>query len=209
MYIPHTFALLALLTAAVVVLRQRWWNLAPWLRGFVLGLAAALVFIRFFFIVSKWSTTSTHFNALLCWTCILGYEVLLARFSLMRPRWLTSVCALILMTPALGSTLFLPLTQIFDWSKADISSIGGPYICEKSPWDTADIGNTGMDLIVFYRPSFAPFLRHIAQRSSFGDDQCDAAAASAVADPALKVVHFRCPGRPGKQKDIENTLPLH
>jgi hypothetical protein len=179
------------------------------MQRFVIGCAAAMVLIRFFFLVSQWSTTSTRINALLCWTAVVGYEVLLVRFSLMRPQWLTTISAVILLLPLLGSSLLLPLTRIFDWSPADISRIGGNYICERSPWDTVGNGNRGVDLIVFYRPPFAPFLRQLVQRSSFGDDQCDSSTAFAVADPTRKIVHFRCPGRQGSEKEgIEHTLPL-
>ena len=209
MHIPLTFALMGLLTGAALLLRVLWWRMPLWLRSLVLRLALIMVLIRFFFLVSQWSTTSTRLNALLCWTAVAGYEILLIRFSLMRPQWLTALSAVILMLPLFGSTLLLPLTRVFDWSPADISSIGGNYICEKSPWDTASIGNSGMDLIVFYRPPFVPFLRHIVQRNSFSDDQCDTAASSAVADPTHKVVHFHCPASTGKQQqDIEHTLPL-
>jgi hypothetical protein len=208
MHVPLTFALLALITGIIVALRFVWWRLPLWLRSFALVTSVAMFLIRFLFIVSHWSMASTRINALLCWTSVVGYEVILVRFSLMRPRWLTSLSALILLVPLFGSTLLLPLTRIFDWSPADISAIGGPYICEKSEWDTSAVGNTGMDLIVFYRPPFAPFLRHLVQRAAFSDDQCDSAASSAVADVTHKVVHFHCPGRPGKQPDIELTLPL-
>ncbi len=208
MHVPLTFALLALITGIIVALRFVWWRLPLWLRSFALVTSVAMFLIRFLFIVSHWSMASTRINALLCWTSVVGYEVILVRFSLMRPRWLTSLSALILLVPLFGSTLLLPLTRIFDWSPADISAIGGHYICEKSEWDTSAVGNTGMDLIVFYRPPFAPFLRHLVQRAAFSDDQCDSAASSAVADVTNKVVHFHCPGRPGKQADIELTLPL-
>jgi hypothetical protein len=209
MHIPLTFALLGLLTGAALLLRVLWWRMPLWLRRLVLGLALAMVFVRYFFLISQWSTTSTRLNALLCWAAVAGYEILLIRFSLMRPQWLTTLSALILLLPLFGSTLLLPLTRVFDWSLADISSIGGNYICEKSPWDTASIGNSGMDLIVFYRPPFAPFLRHLVQRNSFSDDQCDTAASSAIADPVRKIVYFRCPGRADKQQsDIEHALPL-
>jgi hypothetical protein len=209
MHIPLTIALLGLLTGTVLLLRRWWWRIPMWLRWLLVGLAFLMVLIRFFFLVSQWSTVSPRFNAVLCWTGVAGYELILARFSLMRPKWLTAPSAVILLLPLLGSTLLLPLTRIFDWSPANISSIGGHYICEKSPWDTASVGNSGVDLIIFYRPPFLPFLRHGVQRNSFSDDQCDSAASSAVADLTNKVVNFRCPARAGKQQpDIVQTLPL-
>jgi hypothetical protein len=208
MHVPLTIGVLGLLTGAILVLRLCWWRLPLWLQRVVLGFALTVVLIRFCFLASQWSLTSTRLNAVLCWLAVAGYQILLARFSLMRPQWLTSISAVILLFPLLGSTLLIPLTRIFDWAPADISSIGGDYICEKSPWDTDSSGNVGVDLMVYYRPPFAPFLRHIVQRSSFGDNQCDSAASSAIANPTQKVVYFRCPGRSGKQEDIEHTLPL-
>ena len=161
MHVPITLGVLSLLTGAVFALRFLWWRQPSWMRRVIIVCAIGMVSIRFFFLVSQWSTTSTRLNALLCWTAVIGYEVLVVRFSLMRPQWLTTISAVILLLPLLGSTLLIPLTRIFDWSPAEISPIGGHYICEKSPWDTAGNGTNGMDLIVFYRPPFAPFLRHL------------------------------------------------
>src|SRR3954468_14817806 len=116
MHVPITIGILGLLTAAVVALRFLWWRLPSWLRKLMLGCAAAMVLVRFFFLVSLWSTTSTRVNALLCWTAVIGYEVVLVRFSLMRPQWLTTISAVILLLPILGSSLLLPLTRVFDWA---------------------------------------------------------------------------------------------
>jgi hypothetical protein len=209
MHIPQTFALLGLLTIGVLVLRHFWWRLPRPLRAAGLVFALAMIAIRLLFLVTLWSTTSTRLNALLYWTAVLGYQIVLARFSLMRPRWLTAPCAIILLLPLFGSTLLLPLTRVFEWQPADISAIGGPYLLEKSPWDTSDIGNSGVDLMVFYHPPFAPFLRHLSQRSSFSAEECDIAHASAAAFPDRKLVHFHCPARDEKHPAIDHMLPLH
>src|SRR5215471_10342233 len=110
MHVPLTFASLVLLTGIIIALRFLWWRMPSWLRNFALIGGAAMVLIRLIFVVSHWSMTSTRLNALLCWTSVVGYEVILVRFSLMRPRWLTSVSAVILLIPLFGSTLLLPLT---------------------------------------------------------------------------------------------------
>ena len=207
MYFPLTISLLGLLTGLALLLRLLWWRMSSRLRRLMLGIALAMVLLRFFFIVSQWSTTSLHFNDLLCWGAVAGYAILLVRFSLIRPQWLSSLSAVILLLPLLGSTMLTPLTRIFYWSSAEITAIGGHYICEKSPWDIGVSGSTGVDLIIFYRPPFAPFLRHLVQRAAFGNDRCDASASTAVADPSRKLVHFHCP--PNKQReDIQYSLPL-
>jgi hypothetical protein len=166
------------------------------------------VAIRFLFILTQWITVSPRFNAALYWLAVVGYELMLVRFSLIRPRWLTSTSAFILLLPIFGSTLLFPLTGIFDTQPPDIFSIGGNYIVERSPWDATIAGHDGFDLLVFYRPAYAPFLRHMVQRSSFSDEQCESTAATATADPINKVVHFHCPGHHGAQDAIDLVLPL-
>ncbi|RZU39892.1 hypothetical protein [Edaphobacter modestus] len=208
MHLPLTFGLLGLLTGAVVVLRLLWWRMPWWLRRSILATACALVLLRIGSIATQWSFTSTRLNAVICWTAVAGYEVLLARFSLMRPRWLTSISAIVLVVPLIGSTLLIPLTRIFDWSAADISELAGPYILEKSPWDTGDSGNAGVDLYVFYRPPLIPFIRHMSQRASFGDDVCNPSAASAELDPKKRTAHFHCPAKGDGKPPIDVILPL-
>jgi len=208
MHFPETIGLLLALTVALAVLRFKWARIPRKLELLLLVFAVVSVAIRFLFILTQWSTTSPRFNAMLYWLAVAGYELMLVRFSLMRPRLLTSISAFILLLPIFGSTLLFPLTGIFDTQPADISSIGGNYIVERSPWDAAMAGHNGLDLVVFYHPAYAPFLRHIVQRSSFSDELCDSAAATATADPASKLVHFHCPGRHGAHDAIDIALPL-
>ncbi len=105
MHLPLTFGLLGLLTGAVLLLRVFWWRLPRWLQHSIVIFALGLVLLRITFIATQWSMTSTRLNAVICWTAVAGYEVLLARFSLMRPRLLATVSALILLIPLIGSTL--------------------------------------------------------------------------------------------------------
>lgn len=208
MHLPLTFGLLALLTGVVLVLRLLWWKLPPWLRKGVVVLACGMVLMRVGSIATQWTMTSTRLNAVICWLAVAGYEILLARFSLMRPRWLTSISAFVLLTPLIGSTLIIPLTRVFDWSAADISRLSGPYILERSPWDTDGAGNSGVDMIVFYRPPLVPFLRHTSQRASFGDDECNPGDAWVRVDPEKRMVHFHCPAREETKPPLDVILPL-
>jgi hypothetical protein len=208
MHLPITFGLLGLLTAAVLLLRLCWWRLPRWVRRSLIVLAAAMVMMRIASDGLQWSTVSTRLNALLSWGAVGGYEILLARFSLMRPQWLTSLSAIVLLAPLIGSALMLPLTRVFDWSHADISSIGGSYIVEKSPWDTDAAGNTGVDLIVFYSPRFAPFLRHLRERASFSSAECRTEDASVKADLTARTLHFHCPPRVEGKPALDVVLPL-
>lgn len=208
MHLPLTFGLLGLLTGAVLLLRMFWWRLPPSARSGILALACAMVLLRMGFIATQWSMTSARMNAVICWLAVAGYEILLARFSLMRPQWLTAISTLVLLVPLIGSTLLLPLTRIFDWTIDDLSQLSGPYILERNVWDTEGTGRSGMDLLVFYQPRFVPFIHHLSQRASFSEDECSAATAAAQVDLQRRTVHFHCPTRGDGKASIDVILPL-
>ncbi|WP_263366174.1 hypothetical protein [Edaphobacter bradus] len=208
MYIPLTMAALALLTTAMIVLRFFWWHLPERLQTLLIGAGVTLTLLRVLFAATQWSMTSGRMNALLNWAAAAGFEIVLVRFSLMRPQWLTVLCALILLTPTFGSSLLMPLTLLFEPQPAEISSIGGPYMSERIAWEVWGDQNSGFDVMVYYKPPFAPFLHHLVQRFAFNTVQCDAAKSSAIADPNAKTVQFICPGHPGQQT-LERTLPMH
>lgn len=208
MHFGEAIGLLVLLTVAAVVLRSYWFRIPARIERTLLRTAAAAVAIRFIFLITLWSTASFFFNGLLCWIAVAGYELLLIRFSLMRPRWLTSVSALILLLPMFGSTLLFPLTEIFNTEPTDIRPVAKDYLIQREPWNIQLSGKEGYDFAVLYQPSFAPFLRHVAQRSSFSQEQCNSKAVEVKVDPTAKLVHFRCPGQDGPQNDINLTLPI-
>lgn len=191
-----------------MLLRQLWWKLPKWIRRGILLLACSMVLLRVGFIATQWSMASPRLNAVICWLAVAGYEIILARFSLMRPQWLTAASAAILLVPLIGSTLLIPLTRVFDWSAADISRLSGPYILERSPWDTNGTGNSGLDMIVFYQPRMLPFMRHLSQRASFGDDECKSEAAVVQIDPQKRTAHFHCPAHNDGKPAIDVVLPL-
>ena len=139
---------------------------------------------------------------------VIAYELMLVRFSLMRPRWLTSLCAVILLIPMFGSTLLFPLTGIFDTEPANVKSIAKHYELQTDPWDAKISGKAGYDFGLFYRPSWAPFMHHIVQRSSFSDEQCLTKEVTVSLAPEKHLVHFHCPGHHGQQDDVDLALPL-
>lgn len=208
MHFGEAIGLLVLLTFAAVVLRFFWSSIPRKMERALLFAAAAAVTVRFIFLITLWNTTSTVFNDLLCWFAVVGYELMLVRFSLMRPRWLTSISALILLMPMFGSTLLFPLTGIFYTEPADITVVSKNYFFEKDPWDARINETAGYDYLIFYRPSFAPFMRHAAQRSSFSEEQCRSKSVEVRVDPTNRLVHFHCPGHQGPQSDVNLTLPI-
>src|ERR1700678_3069248 len=75
MPIPLTFATLALMTAAMIVLGVFWLRVPPGLRFFLPRAAIVLVLLHGFFVITRWGTTSERLNALINWLAVAGYEL--------------------------------------------------------------------------------------------------------------------------------------
>jgi len=208
MHFAQAIGLLVVVTIAIAVLRFNWYRLPAQVEKYLLPCAAITVALRIVFLATQWNTVSIRFNALLSWLAVIGYELILARFSLMRPQWLTSLSAIILIPPMLGSTLLLPLTNIFETETAEVRPITKNYLLERNPWDAAVVGKNGSDYGIYYRPTVAPFLRHLVQRSSLGAEQCNDKEVTVRIDPNNKLVHFHCPGHHGDSDSVELTLPM-
>jgi hypothetical protein len=208
MYVPLTIAVLGLLTGAMILVRFFWWRLPNRLRMVLLAIACISTMLPVISIATRWSTTSDKANAVLHWSAVAGYQLILMRFSLLRPQWLTSFCAVILIVPTFGASLLLPLTEIFPMKHRDVFEIGGRYLYERVPWDTTGTEVPGFTLMVYTRPRFAPFLRHRIQQSAFNAGECQASESSASILAETRQVLFHCPAKPGQQ-DIEHILPLN
>lgn len=200
-----------LVTLAIIALRFFWVRLPGKLRNFLVYSAAAVILLRIFFIVSKWTTTSDRTNAALNWGSVAGYELFLVLFTLLRPRWLTTISAAILLVPVFASSILMPLTGLFDSTPADITSIGNHLICDKNPWDAqGPTQSAGVDLTVFYRSTLVPFMRRKVQRASFSNEQCNTSAAFAAVEPDHKHLRFHCPEWPSQQNAgaVDLILPI-
>jgi hypothetical protein len=92
MYIPITTAALALLTAAMVLLRIFWSRVPPRVRFFLIRASIAMIILHGLFVVTKWNTTSGRLNVFINWMAIAGYELLVVLFSRLPPRWLGRGC---------------------------------------------------------------------------------------------------------------------
>src|SRR5215468_1484090 len=99
MYLQRTYAALGLLTAAMIVLRFFWWRLPHRLQTALLWIGGISAVLPALSLVTRWSITSDHANTFVNWVAITGYLLILMRFSLMRPQWLTSLCAFVLLLP--------------------------------------------------------------------------------------------------------------
>ncbi len=209
MYIPLTTAALALLTAAMVLLRIFWSRVPPRLRFFLIRASIAMIVLHGLIVVTKWTTTSDRLNVLINWLAIAGYELLVLLFSRLSPRWLTLPSTIILLIPLFASSILGPLTYLFEPGSHAKVSLGDHLFYEVNPWWNTGGGNKGVDVVIYYCPPFAPFIRHKLQTIPFNDQECNSRAASAIAFPAKKNVLGRCPNWPSQASGaVDKLLPL-
>jgi hypothetical protein len=179
------------------------------LRFLLIRASIAIIILHGLFVVTKWNTTSDRLNVFINWLAIAGYELLVLFFSRLSPRWLTLPSTIILLIPLFASSIVIPLTHLFEPASRKNLSLGDDLFYEVSPWSNAGGGNKGVDVIIYYRPPFAPFMRHKLQSIPFNDQECNSRAASAVAFPAKKSVLGRCPNWPSQASGtVDKVLPL-
>ena len=209
MYIPITTAALALLTVAMILLRIFWSRVPPRLRFFLIRASIAMIVLHGLFVATRWNTTSDRFNVLINWLAIAGYELLVLLFSTLPPRWLTLPSTIILLIPLFASSVLGPLTYIFDPGPYKKVPLEDHLFYQIDPWSNAGSGTKGVDVIVYYRPRFAPFLRHKVQSIPFNDRECNSRAASAIVLSARKTIIFRCPNWPSQSTGtLDKVLPF-
>jgi hypothetical protein len=210
MYIPITTAVLILLTVAMILIRIFWLRVPSRLRFFLIRASVAMIVLHALFEATKWNTTSDRLNALINWLAIAGYELLVLLFARLSPRWLTVPSAVILLIPLFASSIVFPLTKLFEPDPNKSVPIGNHLYYKVIPWANSGAGNAGVDLNVYYRPPFAPFLRHKLQTVAFNDQECNANVAFAVLGPTAKAVLGRCPHWPSEPSGtVDRPLVLH
>jgi hypothetical protein len=207
MYVQLTLAALGLLTIGMIVLRFFWRRLPDQLQTVLLAVACSSAVLPILSMVSGWSIRPAKGDALLHWISVAGYELVLVRFSLIRPQWLTSFCAVVLLLPMFGSSLVFPLVGAFHPAAIQSVAIDKNHHYERMAWDTTADEVPGFEIVVYRTPSFAPFLKHKLQRSAFNSDECVASEASASLLPDGRNVLFRCPAKPGGQA-FARVLPI-
>lgn len=198
MAIQITTAVLVLVTVAMLFLRVFWSRVPSGLRFVLIRISIALVILQAFFAATKWGTTSDLVNVLINWLAIVAYELLVLLFSRLSPRWLTTICAGILLILVFASSIVLPLTDLFNPYSSRKGSMSRNFFYEVKPWGNAGSGNDGVDLQICYRPTFAPFLRRKIQPIPFNNRECHAMAATAVMSSDRKTVFAHCPRWPSE-----------
>jgi hypothetical protein len=208
MYVPITAATLVLLTIAILLLRVFWLRVPAAARFYILRAAVVLLTVHIVFSVTKWGTASDRVNVVIKWLGIAGYEVLVMLFTRLHPRKLTSLCGFILLVPVFASSVLLPLTSLFDPTTNVPISLNSNLSYQRLLWGNSEDAsvNSGADIVLSYRPRFAPFLRRYLRNVPFNNQQCNAHASFAILGPAPKTVIARCPHWPSQPPGTDDWL---
>jgi hypothetical protein len=206
MHIPITIAALALLMVALLLLRIFWTRIPRSVRFILVSASIGAVTLHVFFVATKWGTSLTYVNVIINWLAIAGYQLLVLLFSRFSPRWLTSICAAILLAPLFSTSILLPLTLIFQPGAIKRVPIGNNLFYKISAWSNNGAANSGIDLDIFYRPPFAPFLSRKVQSQTFNTQECNVYAASAILGPTPRTVIARCPHWPNQPTGTVDKL---
>jgi hypothetical protein len=210
MYLPITLASVLLLTFVILLLRIFWLRVPATLRLYLIWASVIVVLINIVLAATKLEIASDRMNVILKWLAVAGYELLLMLFTRLSPRWLTSICGLVLLVPVFAASFLMPLAPLFDPVTHALVPITANLAYQKLPWGGDDVGeNSGIKLVVYSRPRFAPFLRRDAQLLFLNNRQCHTAEAIAVRGPDPRAVLVQCPRWAAQGVGAEDfSLPL-
>jgi hypothetical protein len=196
-HIPLTLAALILFTAVIVVLRLRWPRLSRKLKRRLIFVALVPVILLLFAVATRLNTTSDHLNTAVYWEFVLGYIFFVVLFTLLRPVWLTSLVAIILLVPLLSASAIFPLAAIFSRQAHHIQYIGNGLVSDLVDVDAVTQGASGADLNIYRRLAWAPFLQRKVQGARYFNTQCNASAAYAITLPDNLHLRMICPAMSG------------
>lgn len=201
---------LAALCIPILLVRARWQRLGYGVRRTVLGAAIASIVLFAIGYATHWITISDRLNSALYWAAVAGYLLLLSIHSLMRPRWITSITAIVLAAPLLASSLLLPLGSIFHHHPRRIVALGNHLYASWQPFVEVGPSSSGVEVEIFYRPPFLPLLRHSRLGGRFYDRRCNAAATEVALQSDHNSVFVRCPSWPNSiELNPGELLRLH
>ncbi|MEO8736518.1 MAG: hypothetical protein ABI380_08245, partial [Edaphobacter sp.] len=183
-----------------------WLRLSPKAHFVLIACACIAPILYAITFVTGWSTASSHLNAAIYWFAIAAYEFFILLFTLMRPRWLTTIIAIVLIFPILSASAFLPLTELFDPAPHTVVSIGHNLISDRAPWGQGTTATSGFDLTIYSHPSWTHFFRRRRQACHYFSGQCDASEVSATLQPDQKHVLMSCPAAPDQQPEAARSL---
>jgi hypothetical protein len=209
MHVLPTLGVFLALLALLVVVRLNWSRIPPRIQSILIVLSLIALAVQGLSSATKWATTVYDLNIMIRWSAVAAYEFIVILLTLLRPRWLTIIIAIILIVPLLSASLFLPLAPIFDHSPHRIDSVSDTLITETTSWYSVSQGASGVDIDLFQVTPYLPFLRHTIAGTRLFNSQCDAAGARVLLLPDRASVLFHCPAWPSQTNDGPRDYVLH
>ncbi len=190
-----SLATLAFTLALAVLLRVRWPRLSLRVRRALLLIAALLLAPCLLSLVSKWDVTNQRIADLEGWVRIVTLQFAIVFLTLLRPRLLTTVIAVVLLPFLFTTSIVGPLSYLFQPDPVRVVPIADGYVLETLPWRGVD-GNSGLEYELSYRPPNLPGLRRGIYGSRLYDSQCTTTATYAVLRPETHAIDLYCPPLP-------------
>lgn len=211
MHVPLTLATLAIFTTAILGLRVRWIELSSRIKRLLLLFAVSSTLLAGLGFAGRLSTTSDRLNAAIYWCFILSYISFVLLYTRIRPTWLTSLVATVLLLPILSASALLPLTVMFGHQIHHIQRLGGGLNSDLVKIEAVTPGASGADLTIYRRIPWAPFLQIRYPGVRYFNTQCDTSVARAVLEPDHQSILLVCPPWPGLPPDTgrEFLVSLH
>ena len=199
--------MLALFSALFVLLRIRWSRLPQRFRRLLFVVAIASIALMAFAFVTRISTTRDHLNFAVYWCAVLGYIFFVILCTRLRPIWLTSLIAIVLILPLLSASALLPLAAIFSHQSHHIQSIGDNLVSDLVPNDAVTDGASGADITIYRRASWCPFL-HQRKDRAYALLQHPVRHLRRLCHPAARSPHLLmiCPALPGHLPEDGRSL---
>ncbi len=206
MHVPITLALLAAIMTAAVLLRIRWTFLSARQQKAVVALAFGALLVQVFMHLLKWEPNSDRMYRFVSWIAVTGYIFLLILSTRIAPRWLTTLSTVILLLPLMAPSLLYPLADIFNDSPHFEDPLVHSLVSVRVPWQAVSGGTSGIDFDIYYRPSWAPFLRHGIYHERLYNGQCDTAKMSVALSADHKHALVSCPPWPDQSTEQSYDL---
>ena len=208
MLLIFTLLSLLLMTGLVIVLRVCWPRLSPEMRLRVAVVAVAILVVPWIERFTGWESVSIRLNQLSLWVCILGYEVCVIFFTLLRPRWLTIPIAVPLLLLIFSSSVLAPLSALFAKNTYKTLPLGHGYFVETTRWTSGPGENSGVDWDVFYRPAAPGFLRRGTSGGRLYNTQCRTDAVFGTLNLAAHTLTLHCPSLTPGGPESEHLVRL-
>jgi len=143
-------------------------------------------------LATRWRSASPLAGELLGSLAVGAYSLLVLLLTLFRPKPLFYGLVFVLLLALPIALVWLPLAAS---SQGPIRTehITADLYFDKVHWDAGAMGSSGTTLLIYRRPSQAPFIEHDLQRVVFDDAKCESDGAFIVLQTDGRHALARCP----------------